>query len=300
MKRSEPNMSRDDPRGAALILNPNSGTSRPSGELVDLFTARGIPVRVFESEDPHESAAAARAEGFETLIAAGGDGTVRAVSSVVVQSGGTLGVLPAGTRNHFAAALGLPFEPERAIDTIRGGKTTMVDIAEVNGDFFINNSSLGFYPVMVVLRRTEEKRGFSRWTATLRAGLMTWLRLPTLDVRLTSREARIERTTPLVFVGNNEYTMDGANVGTRQSLREGVLFVSIAHATSRFDVVRMAVRALAGRLTDTDGFDAFSTTEAVVESRRSLVRVSLDGEVRLMRSPLHYCIHPAALRVLVP
>jgi diacylglycerol kinase family enzyme len=285
---------------AALIFNPSAGRSGTPEELADHLASRGVSVRTFVREDPAEAAELARHEGFATLIAAGGDGTVSAVASVAVQSGCTLGIVPAGTLNHFAGALEIPTDLERALDIIAAGKTAMVDIAEVNGRFVVNNSSLGFYPVMVVLRRTEEKRGYSRWTATIRAAFLTLLRLPVLQVRLTAREARIERTAPLVFVGNNEYQMEGANAGSRQSLRDGVLFVSVAHATSRLDVIRIAVRALLGRLTDSDGFDAFSTTEAVVESRRSLVRVSLDGEVRLMRSPLHYRSHPGALRVLVP
>jgi YegS/Rv2252/BmrU family lipid kinase len=293
-------MHKDNSHIAAVIINPNSGTSRPPAEIAEMFVSRGMGVELFEDENPAESASRAGAAGFRTLIAAGGDGTVRAVSCVAAESDGTLGVLPAGTLNHFAGALGIPSDLEQAVDVIAAGKTKQVDIADVNGQFFINNSSLGLYPAMVVQRRTEEKHGLNRWMATIRAGFMTWLRLPTLDVRLTSREARIDRTTPLVFVGNNEYQMDGVNAGSRSSLTDGILFVSIAHATSRFDVVRMALAALFGRLRDMDGFDMFSTTEAIVESRRGLVRVSLDGEVVLMRSPLHYRIHPARLRVLVP
>jgi diacylglycerol kinase family enzyme len=287
-------------QSAALICNPNAGTVQAPEELADLLAARGLSVRSFIDENPAQAAELAYGEGFRTLIAAGGDGTVRAVASVAVQSGCTLGVLPAGTLNHFAAALGIPADFEQAADIIAAANTALVDVAEVNGRFFVNNSSLGFYPAMVVLRKTEEKRGHSRWAATVRAAVLTLIRLPVLHVRLTAREARIERTTPLVFVGNNEYQMEGPNAGARQSLRDGVLFVSIAHATTRLDVIQIALRALVGRLTDMDGFDAFSTSEAVVESRRSPVRVSLDGEVTIMKSPLRYRIHPGALRVLVP
>jgi YegS/Rv2252/BmrU family lipid kinase len=293
-------MKNGNTHNAAVIINPNSGTSRPPAEVAELFASRGVSVQLFEEENPVKAASRADSEGFGTLIAAGGDGTVSAVSSIAVRSDRTLGVLPVGTLNHFAGALGIPSDLEEAVAIVAGAKTKQVDIADVNGEFFINNSSLGLYPAMVVQRRTEEKRGFSRWMATIRAGLLTWLRLPTLDVRLTVQEARINRTTPLVFVGNNEYQMEGLSAGARNSLTDGVLFVSIAHATSRMDVLRIAFGALFGQLKDMEEFDAFSTTEAVVESRRNLVRVSLDGEVRLMRSPLHYRIHPARLRVLVP
>jgi diacylglycerol kinase family enzyme len=284
----------------ALILNPNSGSSRSPEEISDLFRSRGLSVEIFAADDPADAAARAHAAGFGTLIAAGGDGTVRSVAAVAAPAGAVLGVLPAGTLNHFAADLGIPTDVEKAVDIIAAGRTRQVDIAEVNGHFFINNSSLGLYPAMVLLRRTEERHGLNRWTATLRASLLVFLRLPRLDVRLTMNDAVVERDTPIVFVGNNEYGMEGLDAGKRQSLSGGQLFVTVAQATSHTDVILLALRALFGSLKETDKFDAFSTPEAIVHSRRPLVQVSLDGEVRRMQTPLHYRVHPGRLRVLAP
>jgi diacylglycerol kinase family enzyme len=65
-------------------------------------------------------------------------------------------------------------------------------------------------------------------------------------------------------------------------------------------LVRMSLLALFGRLRDADEFEVFSTSEAIVETRGGAVKVSLDGEVAVMKAPLHYRIRPASLRVLVP
>lgn len=132
------------------------------------------------------------------------------------------------------------------------------------------------------------------------ASLKSLLRLPTIDVRLTTDGTHIERKTPLLFVGNNEYEVGRLRAGVRNSLNGKQLFVCVAAAVSRVELIRMSLRALFGRLQDVEGFEIFSTTEAVVESRRAMVRVSLDGEVVLMKMPLHYRIKPASLRVLVP
>ncbi len=211
-----------------------------------------------------------------------------------------LGVIPAGTLNHFAKALSLPIDVEQAVAIIRAGRIRAVDVAEVNGRIFINNSSLGLYPLMVVLRRKQEKLGFSRRIAQLWAAAVSLVRMPVLDVTLTIDSSRMRRRTPLIFVGNNQYEFEGVNVGERASLTEGELFVSIINSTSRLHFLHLMVLALAGKIKDRDEFAAFSTMEAIVESRRGLVRVSLDGEVVVMRPPLHYRVRPASLRVLTP
>ena len=76
-------------------------------------------------------------EGSTTVVAAGGDGTVNAVASVVVRNNATLGVLPLGTLNHFAKDLGVPIDLEAAIENVTTGRIIQVDVGKVNEkDFF--------------------------------------------------------------------------------------------------------------------------------------------------------------------
>ena len=283
-----------------LIVNPKAGTAVKSGELADMLAGDGKVIDVFESGNPILAAEHAVKSGARTIVAAGGDGTLSGVASVIAGSDVALGVIPAGTLNHFAKALSLPTDVEQAVAIIRAGRIRAVDVAEVNGRIFINNSSLGLYPLMVVLRRKQEKLGFSRRIAQLWAAAVSLVRMPVLDVTLTIDSSRMRRRTPLIFVGNNQYEFEGVNVGERASLTEGELFVSIINSTSRLHFLHLMVLALAGKIKDRDEFAAFSTMEAIVESRRGLVRVSLDGEVVVMRPPLHYRVRPASLRVLTP
>lgn len=257
---------------------------------------------MYDAANPVEAAERALAEGAGTLIAAGGDGTVNAVASAIIASGSdaVLGVLPVGTLNHFAKALQIPLDLEQAVAVIAQGTTNLVDVGEVNGRIFVNNSSLGVYPTMVVLRRSHEKLGWGKWVALLRAFVMSVRRMPSIHLRLTTGETRIERKTPIVFVGNNEYEMQGVRAGQRNRLDDGRLYVCIATARSSMGLLYLIVLALIGRLKDHDEFEEFSTGEAVLESRRSLIRVSLDGEVTLMKTPLHYRIRPGSLRVIAP
>jgi YegS/Rv2252/BmrU family lipid kinase len=242
----------------------------------------------------------ALANGSNVLVAAGGDGTISGVASVAMEAQTRLGIIPAGTFNHFAKALSIPLDPEQAADVIAAGVTTDVDVAEVNGHVFLNNSSLGLYPLMVVLRRNKVKTGLNRWLAQIWAAVVSLARMPMLTIAVTADGETVTRRTPMIFIGNNEYEVEGARAGERGSLANGKLFVSIVRATSRMHFVHMALLALIGRLRDREEFEALSSTEATVKTRRGVVRVSLDGEVTLMRPPLKYVIRPRALRVFTP
>jgi diacylglycerol kinase family enzyme len=79
-------------------------------------------------------------------VAGGGDGTSGTVAAVLVDTNVALGVLPMGTRNPFAKDLGNPLDRKPAVRTLFTGRIDCVDVAEVNGRVFVNNSSIGIYP----------------------------------------------------------------------------------------------------------------------------------------------------------
>jgi diacylglycerol kinase family enzyme len=89
---------------------------------------------------------------IDAIVVGGGDGSMRAAASVLAGTGVPLGAIPLGTLNHFAKDLGIPLQVEEAAATIAAGRTRVVDLAEVNGETFINNSSIGIYPYMVIDR----------------------------------------------------------------------------------------------------------------------------------------------------
>lgn len=237
---------------------------------------------------------------YKVLVAAGGDGTVNLVAAAALESGKILGVLPLGTLNHFARDLKIPSGLEAAAHTIVAGHTTDVDVAEVNNRVFLNNSSLGLYPTIVRERQKRERLGFRKWPAFFWATLQAFRRYPFLDVQLRVNGELLDRLTPFVFVGNNEYAMDLFNVGLRERLDRGVLSIYITRRTGRLKLISLALRAVAGRLRDDKDFLELFSTEVKILTRRKRLRVAFDGEVDVMKTPLHYRVRPGALRVIVP
>jgi diacylglycerol kinase family enzyme len=289
-----------------VIANSSSGQGCPPDwerQLRELFAERGVDARVLLVRSGKEIVSAAQqavSEGAPCVVACGGDGTVSAVASQLAGTASVLGVLPAGTLNHFAKDAGIPLELERAIDVIAHGREVQVDVGEVNGRVFINNSSLGIYPDIVLDREHQRRRlGRGKFLALAVASLHAMRRYPVLSVALDVDGQRMYRRSSFVFIGNNGYKMAGFEIGERDRIDAGRLSLYVTQRTGRFGLLRLAMRALFGRLEQARDFDSVLATQLRVETRKRFMHVAADGEVVLMRTPLEYRIRPRALRVMV-
>ena len=291
----------------ALILNASAGsgcTGEVASSFVDKFGAYGLDAILTLAKDGSALTKAAEdavRQGMKIVVAGGGDGTLNAVASALVGTDIVFGVLPLGTLNHFAKDLGIPLEMDAAIRAICEGHRLKVDTGEVNGRVFLNNSSLGLYPDTVRHREILQSRlGRSKWLAFFWASVTSLRRYPFLHVTLTVDQQSYRQRTPFIFIGNNEYIMKGFNVGARSKLDTGRLSLYFAKGTSRLGLMVLAVRAVFGGLRQAKDFVALSAKALSIESRHKQVRVSTDGEVNLMSTPLVYRSRPASLNVFVP
>src|ERR1044072_3836672 len=141
--------------GVIINVSAGSATGQDIADAVRAsFERHGVQARVEVAYGSKllKTANAMRDEGFDCIVAGGGDGTVSTVAGQVVGHRSALGVLPLGTLNHFARAIGMPLDIEEAVAAICSGELRAVDVASVNGKVFINNSSLGLYPEQAWLR----------------------------------------------------------------------------------------------------------------------------------------------------
>ncbi len=290
-----------------VVLNPRAGPSHIRKELLRriemLLNAGSHSVEIRMAASGGEVRPAAESflqQGCNVIVAGGGDGTVSNIASLLPDRDISLGVLPLGTLNHFARDLGIPGDLEGAAQLILAGHTKMVDVGELNGHFFLNNSSLGLYPSIVRRREIWERTGFSRLLAFAAATVSALRRYPFLNARLCVDGKDLFRKSPFIFVGNNQYEIEGLRLGRRSRLDAGTLAIYTAHRTGRFGLMRIAASALLKHLRRNRDFEVFNAHELVLETRRGRLAVALDGEIVHMAPPLRYLIRPAALRVLAP
>jgi diacylglycerol kinase family enzyme len=290
-----------------VIVNGGAGKGHDDSaaeELRGKLRAAGLDAELVLAKDGEEMIASARRaldKGAELVAAGGGDGTINAVASVMVGSGVRFGVLPLGTLNHFAKDLGIPLDLDEAVRNLAQGVPREVDVGEVNGRIFLNNSSLGLYPDIVRDREKQQRRlGRGKWPAALWATLAALRRYPFLSMRLTVKDETLARRTPFVFIGNNRYTMEGLAIGERDCMDDGLLSLYVAQHPTRLGLLRFAIDALRGKLGSERDFDVLEADGFEIDTHRHSLHVATDGEVTLMNPPLRYRVRPGALTVLVP
>jgi len=290
-----------------VIVNAGSGGGNDRAlvdRLAGHFKAAGLHAEIELAHGGDEIITAvgnAVARRPPLIVAGGGDGTVSTVAAALVDTGIIFGVLPLGTLNHFAKDLGIPLELADAVAVLAHGEAGRVDVGEVNGRIFVNNSSLGLYPDIVHDRERQQKRlRRGKWPAFVWATLSALRRYPFLVVALVVDGKEVLRKTPFVFIGNNEYRMDGFAIGERSGIEGGLLSLYVAQRPGRWRLLQLALRALTGRLRQARDFDAITATDIVVQSKRKRLRVATDGEVTVMTPPLHYRVRPASLIVMRP
>jgi diacylglycerol kinase family enzyme len=270
---------------------------------VELLFENGVQAQIFPVAAGHGVRAVAEQaakDGYEVLVAAGGDGTVSAVAAAAVSYGKRLGVLPMGTFNHFARDLGLPVDLAEAVSVLKSTRVAAVDLASVNGRAFLNTSSIGVYPRLVLESEAYRRSGIARGIAVTAAALSTVREFRPVYLRLSTVEREWEGFTPFVFVGNNEYSLDGGRIGSRERVDMGRLWVCTTFESTRVGFLKLAAKAWMGRAMRDPDFHALAATELWVDSNRRRLFVSIDGEVEQMATPLRYTVHPRALEVIVP
>jgi YegS/Rv2252/BmrU family lipid kinase len=290
-----------------VIVNAKSGPdgeANSSGAIEAAFRDHGMQARVFMMEPGQDIAKTVKSvltEAPSLVVAGGGDGTINAVASHLLDSDVTLGVLPLGTLNHFARDLQIPFDLKEAVAIIADGHRIAVDVGEVNDHIFLNNSSMGLYPAIVAEREQEQKySGLGKWPALAKATLHALRDPACFNAVVCIQGKQIEQRTPFIFVGNNAYVVEGFSMGKRTSLDDGVLSLYILHPKKAFGLFWLAVRSLLGIGSHSGDFDAFQLKDFRIESQIADIEVATDGEIMKMKSPIRYRVRPRALHVLAP
>lgn len=301
-------------REVGVVLNPRAGARGPSASsLVRLLRGRGLEATVAAAATPAEVPEITRRlveRGHSVVVAAGGDGTISGVASVLAGTRTVMGVLPLGTLNHFAKDLGIPRGLERAIGTLSEGRIAEVDAGEVNGRVFVNNVSLGLYPAYIRAQgRRRDPSRWARWRTRVAAALLVARRMPVFRARIWIDGREVHRWTPLVFIGNSEYRVRGRRLGSRRGIDSGRLCLITTDRRGPLGLLVLGLRAIAGARAPRRGGPGAGTaaaleyavgTEVRVRLGQARTLVAIDGEIVEMETPVRCVIRPRALRVLVP
>ena len=274
-----------------MFVNPKAGSELSAEELSELFS--GHQIVDCPGGDIPDRVADALAGKPDFVAVAGGDGTLRGAAERLLGTGVPLLPIPGGTRNHFALAVGI-VDLETAAKAAAGGVVRRFDVGDVNGRCFLNNSSVGLYPTLVVKRESYE-RYMSKKRAQLVAAWEQIRRGHRFRLELNGRWHRAW----LLFVGNGCYGEHVLDFTDRETVGGGDLDVRIVLADRPLARTRVIFALLRGLETsplivrDTCGGTELGLKVPTVE-------VALDGEVERLDTPLRYSVRKGELAVVVP
>ena len=290
-----------------IVMNPHSGKKR-TGEKAQQLRAEieKYPGRFVLREVANGSMIGATvergiAEGFRTIAAAGGDGTICAVAAALAGAGCRMGVIPLGTFNYFARGQGLPETVPEALQVLADTPARPMDVAEVNGRVFLNNASLGAYAKVLESReRIYRKYGRSRVAAywSVLVALLNFRARLRATVTVDGAVHRFK--TPMIFVACNPFQLELFNLAGADLIREGKLVALVAPDVDRWGLIAFAIRLAFGTMDKDRDFRLLAGRDILVETQRSGTVVARDGERERMRAPYRFRLRHAAFELVAP
>lgn len=294
-----------------VIVNPYSGRWKAQAAIPSIeenLRGLGMAFDLVVTDAPNhgiEIARQAAGEGYDAVVAAGGDGTVsEVVNGLVLAVGespdavaGPLGIIPLGSADDLGDMLKLSHDVAEACRCIQAGRTRVIDVGWVNGRCFDNNSAVGLEP-MVTLRQSQMKRlkGIPRYVL---AALLTILRHRDWQMTVEWDDGRFEGPAALASVGNSPRTGGTFYMTPRAELDDGRLDFILGGGMSRLRLLRLLPMTFDGRHVDEPEIIYGRTTRLTVTCQPS-TPIQADGELfDLAATQIEYRVLPGKLRVIV-
>lgn len=279
-----------------IILNPAARSTRAAGESDRVGALAGDADLAFTTGpgSARALAAGAVAQGYDTVVAAGGDGTVNEIVNGLAGSDLALGVLPVGTMNVFAAELGLPTNLTHAWEVIRRGHTRAIDLAKANEQYFVQLAGVGLDAQVVKETSWAMKRNLGPLSYVVSAAQVAARKPPRLVVQCDCQT--IEGC--FVLIGNGRYYGGPVTLFQEARVDDGLLDALVFQKMSYLDIIRYLGNILMGSHTDLPDVIYCQARKIEVTSDEA-VPVEVDGELA-MELPVTFEISSKKLRVLVP
>jgi diacylglycerol kinase (ATP) len=285
-------------QNTVVILNPAARGERAHRlrSRIESLT-EGAVLRATSTWGEAESMArAAVEEGFDNVIAAGGDGTVNEVVNGIAGTNAALGLLPLGTMNVFAMELGLPGNDlGRCWKIIQEAKTRRVDLPSANGKHFVQLAGVGFDAQVVKETSRAFKRSFGPLSYVMSAAQIAARQPPRL--RIESENAVTEEGS-FVLVGNGRLYGGPFPFFKQAIIDDGLLDVLVFKRLNYIEIVRYLQDVIFSSQITSPEVEYFQTKSLKVSSEGD-VPVEVDGEL-VGNCPVEFDIRARGLRVFAP
>ncbi len=287
---------------ALLIINPISGTSRKEGldkRVADRLSEAGIDVVARLTTGSGDATAFARqavGEGYDMVLAAGGDGTVNETANALCGSNVAFGIIPCGSGNGLARHLNIPVDVRAALDIIAEGRTEVCDHGEVNGHNFFCTFGLGFDATVSHKFAESKRRGKLTYLSNTFKEYLSYR--PDEYVISANGQVITDRAFVVAVCNASQYG-NNAYIAPQASITDGLLDVTIIHYGNLLSTALVGLDLMSGSIERNMLIHAFRASSLTI-SRRQAGAVHLDGEPMEMGRDLSVVCCPASLKIFTP
>lgn len=290
---------------AMLIYNPSAGREEANefkNRAVEVLINLGYEVIVKETQkqdDATHFAEKACIEKMDFLLAMGGDGTISEVVNGIAEKENRplFSFVPLGTVNDFARALGIPLEPDIAIEALKMTNTEYVDVGRIGDKYFVNIVAVGDIASSVAETPVEQKTRYGS-LAYLMAGAKALIANEEVEMTITHDHGSWKGTSILVLVALTNSVGGFENLVKSAKIDDGKMHVFIIKQAGLAAIARMGTKLVLGTLGEDEGVETFTTKHLRIESDRPLF-CNVDGDQGDC-TPLDIHILPRHLEMLLP
>jgi YegS/Rv2252/BmrU family lipid kinase len=287
-------------RKALFIINPISGGKKKDGvpDLIDQNIDKAVfdATIVFSDGVSHARIIALEAVGkYDIIVAVGGDGTVNEIASAIVGSDTALGIVPYGSGNGLARFLGVPMNPNQAIQALVKGRVESIDSGTVNGQPFFNMAGMGFDAHISEVFSHGKKRGFISY---IKSSIEEISRYGEQQYHLEIDGKVYERNAFMLSIANSSQYGNDAHISPNASVQDGLLDVCLIRKFPLWRFPEMGIRMLT-KTSESTSYVEIIRGKHINVTRQSEGPIHLDGEPQVMGTAIHINIVPDSLKVIV-
>ncbi len=287
---------------ALLVINPIAGTSRKKG-LQELVTRRfrnmgwEVDVKLTQCHgDATRLAREAVDEGYDCVIAAGGDGTVNETAAALCDTGVALGIIPCGSGNGLARHLNIPVDVKEGLKVIRQNHIVDIDYGMIGDHHFFCTCGVGFDAAVSELFASKGTRGLATY---LRSVVEQYRGYKPAEYRIVIEGEVITERAFLIAVCNASQYGNNAYIAPKASIDDGLLDITIVHEGSALRTAFVGFDLLNGNLNRNTLITSYRARRMTIE-RTQPGPLHIDGEPTKIDGPLDIsCVHHG-LKVFTP
>jgi len=292
---------KNETRKVLFIVNRFAGTGykpQVEGRMIDVSEKNDVECSIEFTQGPGhatELARAAKEQGFDFVVAVGGDGTINEVARGLVNTNTPMGIVPRGSGNGLSRHLGIPLKISDAIDALYNSEAIAIDTFRVNGKLSLNVSGIGFDGHIANLFGGKSKRGLAGYA---KLTLKEFLQFQEFEAEIVADGKTFHQKAFIIAIANSSQYGNNARIAPTASVRDELLHLNVVRKIPVYRVdVMYAV--FAGNI-ENSSFCEITTAKTIQIRTKQSVAYHVDGEPSGHLDHFNIEVVPASLNVMVP